>query len=261
MARQIAEALVQKEISFQLIDEKWPEKFSDATDVWVVGGDGTLNYFINQYPDISIPLMIFPGGSGNDFSTLLYGKRSLFDLIEFGLNAQAKPVDAGLCNERLFINGAGIAFEGAVVELLVGKNKRAGKIDFLLAILKRVFFYQEPLLHVFHDVGEYNGNCLMVSVMNGKTSGGGFMVGPKASVDDKLFEIGIVKKVSPLNRLRYLPVIEKGKHANLPFVSYLQSTSIRIVSDTPIPAHLDGEYISSKYIDISMLPGKFLFRY
>jgi len=182
-------------------------------------------------------------------------------MIEIGLSLMASPVDAGLCNGRLFMNGAGIAFEGAVVELLVGKNKRAGKIDFLLAILKRVFFYREPLLQITHDAVIYQGKCLMVSVMNGKTSGGGFRVGPMASVDDGHFEIGIVKEVSPLKRLRYLPVIEKGKHTDLPFVDYLKSKSILIESANPIPAHLDGEYLSSTRIEITLLPGKFLFRY
>jgi YegS/Rv2252/BmrU family lipid kinase len=260
MSMQIADSLKKRNISFCLVDKQWPSLIHDYTDVWIVGGDGTLNYFINQYPDLRIPLMIFPGGSGNDFSTLLYGKRTLEELIEIGLIAEVRPVDAGICNNRLFINGAGIAFEGSVVELLVGKNKRAGKIDFLLAIFKRVFFYREPLIYLIHDNGEFKGKCLMVSVMNGKTSGGGFMVGPEASVNDGAFEIGIVKDVSPLMRLRYLPVIEKGKHIVLPFVDYFKSSKISIQSEVPIPAHLDGEYLCAKIIEIGILPGKFLFR-
>ena len=261
MVAQIRHILQEKQIPFHVYTEHWPGQLTDCTDIWIVGGDGTLNYFINKYPYVKTPLMIFPGGSGNDFSTLLYGKKSIEELIEIGLTAPARKVDAGICNDRHFINGAGIAFEGAVVEKIIGKNKRAGKIDFLIAIIKRVFFYQEPELHVKDDVLEYKGKCLMISVMNGKTSGGGFMVGPQAGVDDGFFEISLVRAVNPLKRLFYLPIIEKGKHINLPFVSYYRSKEIRIEGTEPIPAHLDGEYYRAASLKIRILPGQFLFRY
>jgi diacylglycerol kinase (ATP) len=32
------------------------------TEAWIVGGDGTLNYFINLYKEIAVPLVIFKGG-------------------------------------------------------------------------------------------------------------------------------------------------------------------------------------------------------
>lgn len=261
MTARIRHVLQEKQISFHVYTEHWPEQMPDCTDIWIVGGDGTLNYFVNKYPNVKMPLMIFPGGSGNDFSVLLFGTKSLEQMIDIGLTAEARGVDAGICNDRYFINGAGIAFEGAVVEKIIGKNKRAGKIDFLIAILKRVFFYREPVLHVKDDVLEYKGKCLMISVMNGKTSGGGFMVGPKAGVDDGLFEVSLVRAVHPIKRLFYLPIIEKGKHINLPFVSYYRSKEIRIEGEEPIPAHLDGEYYKSSSLTIRILPNQFLFRY
>jgi YegS/Rv2252/BmrU family lipid kinase len=261
LAASIAEKLHHKNISHKLITQPWPEHLADFSDAWIIGGDGTLNHFINTYPQIKIPLVIFPGGSGNDFATLLYGAKSTDEIINAGLNAPPRATDAGLCNERYFINGAGIAFEGAVVEKLVGKNKRAGKIDFLIAILKRVFFYREPVLHIKDHELDYTGKCLMVSVMNGKTSGGGFKVGPQAGIDDGLFEISVVRAVHPIKRLRYLPVIEKGKHINLPFVSYYRSGEILIEGEVPIPTHLDGEYYSASSLNLRILPGQFLFRY
>lgn len=261
LAEAIAAKLKNKNIAHQLFTQPWPAHLTNFSDAWIIGGDGTLNHFINTYPNIKIPLVIFPGGSGNDFATLLYGSDSTDEIIAKGLHAPPKPTDAGLCNERYFINGAGIAFEGAVVENLVGKNKRAGKIDFLIAIIKRVFFYREPVLHIKDDTIEWKGKCLMVSVMNGKTSGGGFKVGPQAGIDDGLFEISVVRAVHPIKRLRYLPVIEKGMHINLPFVFYYRSAEILVEGEAPIPAHLDGEYYTASSLHIRILPGQFLFRY
>ena len=102
----------------------------------VVGGDGTLNYFINQYPQFALPLAIFRGGTGNDFHWLLYGDVTEAEQVDLVLSASPQPVDAGLCNHRLFINGVDIGFDGKVAKDLMGKQKRAGKASYMLTILK-----------------------------------------------------------------------------------------------------------------------------
>jgi len=261
LAKKITDHLFSISINHFLFNNDWPSSFSGFSDAWIVGGDGTLNYFINKYPDIDIPLMIFKGGSGNDFQSLLYGNKTVVQMISIGISGEAKKVDAGICNEKYFINCAGIGFEGAVVEKIMGKNKRVGKIDFYIAILKRIFFYMEQKLKIKDGSIDLHEKCLMVSVMNGKTSGGGFMVGPKASINDGFFEINIVKALSPIKRIFYLPVIEKGKHIGLPFVHYHQAQQITIQSENLIPAHLDGEYYSAKSLTLKLLPEKYLFRY
>lgn len=136
ISQKIAEQLQQKGIAFELFKEDWPVQFHSFTAIWIVGGDGTLNYFINHYPDISIPLMIFKGGTGNDFHWLLYNDSSLEEQIEKGLNANPTTIDAGSCNGKLFLNGLGVGFDGSVASVLQGKQKMAGKLSYLYAIIK-----------------------------------------------------------------------------------------------------------------------------
>src|SRR5687767_3317389 len=112
IAQKIKESLEKKNIPFLLFTENWPPDFSGFTDVWISGGDGTLNYFINQYPTLKLPLVIFKGGTGNDVHWLLYGGKSFEEQLQLALTVEPKAIDAGQCNERLFINGAGIGFEG-----------------------------------------------------------------------------------------------------------------------------------------------------
>ena len=50
-----------------LFSNDWPKNFSDFDQVWVMGGDGTFNYFVNKYPSVEIPIALFKGGTGNDF--------------------------------------------------------------------------------------------------------------------------------------------------------------------------------------------------
>ena len=75
LAERISEKLSAREILFSVFNEKWPEDFENYTDIFIVGGDGTLNYFVNHYPDIKLPLVIFNGGTGNDFHWMLYGNK------------------------------------------------------------------------------------------------------------------------------------------------------------------------------------------
>ena len=142
LAEKIEGAVSQKQISYSLFKEKWPEDFDGFTDVWIVGGDGTLNYFINHYPDIKLPLVIFKGGTGNDFHWLLYGNKSFDEQLQIALNENPKPIDIGKCNDRYFINGVGIGFEGEVAKALTGKKKFSGKTSFLINILKKIVTYR-----------------------------------------------------------------------------------------------------------------------
>jgi diacylglycerol kinase family enzyme len=71
----------------------------------------------------------------------------------------------------------------------------------------------------------------------------------------------MVEKLHPFRRLRWLPVIEKGKHLDLPFIKHFRTKKLIITSEHPMDTHLDGEYYSAKRLEIEVLPGKYLFRY
>jgi diacylglycerol kinase family enzyme len=208
-----------------------------------------------------LPLVIFNGGTGNDVHWMLYGKKSFEEQLEIVLTASPKPIDAGRCNERLFINGVGIGFEGAVAESVTGKKKKPGKTSFMIAVLKKIFFYRSKNYSV--QSGEINrqGKHLMISVTNGRRAGGGFHIAPVAAADDGLLDAVLIKAISPLKRLRWLPVIEKGKHLDLSFIKHFTTKKIIIESDDLIQSHLDGEVYKNKKLEIEILPGNFFFRY
>ena len=261
LAEKIASELSNKQIDHFLFNKDWPSNFNDFSDVWIVGGDGTLNHFINQYKEIKKPLVIFNGGTGNDVHWLLYGKKSFEEQLEIALTASPKPIDAGRCNERFFINGVGIGFEGAIAESVSGKKKKPGKTSFMIAILKKIFFYNSKNYSVQSNEVNKDGKHLMISITNGRRAGGGFHIAPIAAADDGLLDAILIKAISPIKRLRWLPVIEKGKHLNLSFIQHFQTKKIIIESDELIQSHLDGEVYKNKKLEIEILPKQFLFRY
>lgn len=262
LSKTILELLQKKNIAAQIFTEKeWDKRLYGFSDIWICGGDGTLNYFVNQFYDIRIPLAIFKGGTGNDFYSLLYGKISLEQQVDYVLQAPPKPIDVGKCNDRYFLNGVGIGFEGAVAKSLQGVNKFGGKLFFMASILKHIFGYKEQQYTLQSGEKKIENKFLMISIANGTRYGGGFYVAPIAKPDDGLLDANLVQPLSPLKRIRYLPVIEKGKHLSLSFNEHFTTKEIMITSDNTIQTHLDGEYMEAEKLHIEIFPGQFNFRY
>ena len=107
----------------------------------------------------------------------------------------------------------------------------------------------------------FKGKKFLVNVSNGSRAGGGFHVAPEAKADDGLFDIVIVDALNPLKRLRYLPVIKKGNHLQLPFIHYFHSQKIILESNGLIQYHLDGEYAEAPKLAIEILPAALNFRF
>ena len=257
----IDEGLVKKNIAHSLFKEAWPNHFNNFTDIFIVGGDGTLNYFINKYPGIKLPLVIFNGGTGNDFHWVLYADKTLEEQFQIALNEKPKSIDIGKCNENYFINGVGIGFEGAVANALTGKKKRPGKTSFLITILKKIITYRSKNYLIRSGELGLTGKKLLVDISNGRRAGGGFHIAPEAKANDGLFDIIIADALNLFQRLRYLPVIEKGKHMNLSFIHHFRTGKITIESNEPVQFHLDGEYGKAQKLEIEILPGALNFRY
>lgn len=255
----LAKILTEKKCSFSIFTVAWPKVWDGFTEAWVVGGDGTLNQFINQNKNFHLPISIFKGGSGNDFQWMIYGDITLEQQVENVLNGTAHPVDAGNCNGSLFLVGLGIGFDGAIVKDLVGRKKLAGKATYLLSILKHILKHHEERCEIETDGFMVREDCFMISVANSKRYGGGFQVAPRADIDDGLLDINIIGKISPLKRIQFLPVIEKGEHLSLPFVQYNQVKDVVIKSNKVMPAHIDGEYLSASVFEVQCLKKRFSF--
>lgn len=241
--------------------QDWPASFDGFTDIYLVGGDGTLNYFINQYPDLSLPIVLFKGGTGNDFHWLLYGVTDTVSQFKKVLDLPAHAVDCGRCNDRLFINGVGAGFEGAVAKALQAKKKLPGKASYMLTILRLIFSYRSRHFTIMAGDKVITGKQLLVDISNGRRAGGGFHVAPAASADDGLLDLVIARSMSVWRRLICLPVIEKGKHLGLSVITHATVTAVRIQSLETISYHLDGEYAESNELHIQIREKAFLFRY
>lgn len=257
---QLEQLLRQQQIACTVFKDHWPDAFTGFSDVFILGGDGTLNHFINRYPDITLPLSVFKAGSGNDFGWQLYGNLSFEAQLRRVLSAQPKPVDAGRCNGRLFLNGVGIGFDGEVVKSMGKRRLLAGHLAYLATVIRKIFFYREQELELIYDGKQIREKLFMISIANGARYGGGFLVAPQAVINDGLLDLIVIRKIHPLKRFYYLPRVEKGRHIVLPIVSGDRVKQVVIKGERPMAGHLDGEPVEATEFNIEVLPGRFLFR-
>jgi YegS/Rv2252/BmrU family lipid kinase len=255
--------LNQRSLSYTLYTPPWPSSLEKFSAVWLVGGDGTIFHFINQYPNLQLPVALFGGGNGNDFAWQLLGEISLEESLERALAGKSIMVDAGYCNGNYFLNGIGIGFDGSVVKSMDRKRTiLRGHAAYLYTVIKQIFFYREQEIDVFFADGLHqHASYLMIAAANGSRYGGGFLVAPQARIDDRLLDFIFIKKISVLKRLLNLHKIEQGKHLDLPFVYSIQGGKIVIRSNHLLDAHLDGEYLADTSFDIEVRPAKFKFIY
>ena len=258
---QITTELSDRNIAFKSFTGSWPADINIYNEVWIIGGDGTLNYFLNIYTNIGLPIVIFKGGTGNDFVTKLYGKINVAEQIDLVLTAKPKYVDAAECNGRKFINAVGIGFDGEVLKSMNAIRLIGGQSGYLWLVLQKTFSYNEGHYLIHYNDVLYSGRLLLVIVTNSTTTGGGFKVSPEASIDDGALNMVLCKPLSLLKRLRYLPVIEKGNHLYKEFIQHRTIPSIKIECERETPAQIDGELFHAKMFDIKVLPQHCLFKY
>ena len=225
------------------------------------GGDGTANEVINglmQAKQAGVPHPVAMGvlaiGRGNDFAYgmgIPPGVAVGCDLL--ALNGR-HVVDIGWVtgglfpNGRYFGNGLGIGFD-TIVGFEAAKLPLTGLPAYAVAALKTILLYAKgSILEVTLENGAdkkvLNQQFIMVSVMNGRRLGGGFMTAPDGITDDGLFDVCIVDQITRRHMLALIPRFLKGTQGMDPAVNTYraQRLHVRAVKGT-IPAHVDGETV------------------
>lgn len=254
--------LQQKQVAYTKFIDPWPPHFEGFTDIWLVGGDGTLNYFINKYTTLHLPISIFDGGSGNDFFRAVHGSRSENEVMEIGLTGEIREVDAARCNDKLLLNSFGVGFDGSVARLSMNRKKWKGVNSYFYFIIRQLFSYSSKIYSMQVDGEVRREGIFMINLMNGEYTGGGYKVAPGAEVADGRFQLLTVKPLGILKRLRFLTTVKKGKHLAIrSLVHYQQAKTVTIDSDHLMEAHADGEFMTAYQFRFQVLPGYLRMRY
>jgi diacylglycerol kinase (ATP) len=120
-----------------------------------------------------------------------------------------------------------------------------------------LLYFKAPPVRIEYDEQTLTQPALMVSLMNGRRMGGGFMMAPNAQPDDGVFDLCIAGQVSRAGILGLIPRVMQGTQATHPAIKTARARRITVTSlDGPLPAHADGETLCThgEQLALELLP-------
>lgn len=212
------------------------ETKSHINNVILLGGDGTINRFVNNIADYDVKQDVFlkSNGSGNDFL------RSLKNHDENPQYIMKADYDNGI--STYFINGVGMGVDGLVTSTINNSPKK-GKLRYMLYTLQALLKYIPEPATVVADDKEYKyKKVYLITVNNGRFFGGGMEITPNADITDENLDVIIVHTISKLFILPIFFTIYIGLHTKFKkYVTSFKAKKIKVTFTTPQISQADGE--------------------
>lgn len=235
------------------------------TDVVICGGDGSISPVISYLIDVKVNVGIVPLGSGNGLARSAGIPYSIDAALEIIFTGVADWVDAFTVNNRLGCQIAGLGFDAFVAHEFSKERKRGLSTYTKLAI--KHFFKAKP----YHFEFELNGKkeaveAFIFCVSNANQFGNNLKIAPKATLNDGLLDVVILKKTTKLNILiSFVQHILFGNKnpKNKPLskknnIEYFNTTWIKIYNRSHAPLHIDGDPLDpEKEYEIEMIPSAY----
>lgn len=233
--------------------------------VVALGGDGTSNEVLNGLMEArkagegEAAMGVLCVGTGNDFAYGVGIPKDLEEGCAVIARRRTRLVDIGIARGfRYFGNGIGIGFDAAVNVVASRLRRFRGFWVYLLAVLRTLlFYYHSPMTRIELDDRVIELPTLMISVMNGRRMGGGFLMTPHARPDDGVFDLCIGRKMSRLEMLSFVPRFIKGTQVGDPRVTMARSRRVRIaIQGRGLAIHADGETLALEVreMDLEVIP-------
>ena len=292
--KEVEAYLDEKKISYHTSISNSKENFEEITkyitkdeaDVILIGGDGTLNVFINSVEDFSkLRLGFLPCGSANDFAkslditkdirkelnAIIEGKvKRQLDVgeVEFLSQYDKDNKEIELFKKKRFNNACGIGFDAEVCEKAeygAGWLKKLlnrigfGKLIYLTVATKLVFTLDKTDIKIIVDDKERQNyeNVWFVACMNEPYEGGGFKFGPKAKADDNMFDVCVAFGLPTSSFFKIFPYAYKGNHVKFEGIDMHKGQKIEIKTKEPMWVQYDGEFdCKSDHIKLSFIKEK-----
>ncbi len=242
------------------------------TRIVSVGGDGTHFEVANGFFDNGAAInpeavmAILPHGTGSDLPRTLGLPRMFHAALPHAAGGRVIAADLGhltYTNEDgtegafYFQNTCHIGI-GAEAGDLVNKNSKAfgGFSSYLWATLRTLFRYRDREMSIEVDGVPHEQIVKELIIAKGRYDAGGMHVAPHARLDNGLFDIYIIGRVTLRTALSHLHLVYRGEMMKRPdLVRYLRGREIRITSAVRTLAAIDGEVPGSLPATLQVVPG------
>lgn len=218
----------------------------------VAGGDGSIGEAVNGLARAAAsdaeplgPLGILPMGSANDLAYALGLPTDLSQAAQVISSGRTRAMDLGKLNDRYFANNSAAGLEPYVTTKHEKIQWIKGIGRYLVGAVQAIMDKPEWQGYVKWDDGEYNGKLSLISIGNGRRSGGFFMA-PHADPFDGKLTFVFAYRATRLGMFQALPKAMNegsGNYTELEGINEIHTTHVSIHLDSLSPAHTDGELL------------------
>ena len=261
--KQVSKYLKSQNVEFLVFFSETAEDINNITkklckdgerDFIVVGGDGTLNHFVNGLTDPSkINIGIIPAGRHNHFANYLNIPKKPIEAIRNILEHPTIKIDYLKCNEYRALNliscGALEIAENKYLNQVEGEKLSRRKI------LKNVLSSFDGLsLTIDADnLKQKDKIYTSCAVCNGGFYGDNIYVSPLSNMHDGLANIVTLGFNNKKEVSKDYVVVKKGKHIYQSPTSNSWSSYANIKSNEPFDAMIDGEIYQFEELQINVI--------
>lgn len=207
------------------------------------GGDGFIHEILQHIVPRQIPLGVIPCGTGNDFARSIGVFRlSLTEQMILIAQSHVQSIDLGRVDKRWFAAILSSGFDALVNERANLMRWPRGRMRYNIAMIEKIIQLKAHNYRIRLDEETFDVEATLVTVANGPSYGGGMNICPNAKLNDGLFDVMVLGKVSRSELLRVFPKVYTGRHVGHPAVNFYRCQEIEIIGDGY--SYADGEPIS-----------------
>lgn len=235
-----------------------------ADTVAAVGGDGTICETARGLYGTGAALGVIPAGTGNDIIKVLEIPGKPEAALLHLLQKPARPLDAGLANDLLFLNACGTGFDACVLAYSIAAKKYArGMFPYLWGVLRAIIAYRPVALTVaVDDEPPFTKKLMLMAAANGRFIGGGMKVAPNALPDDGLLDLILLESMPNWKMPRQLIKLLTGRILDIPGISVRHCRRAAVSGAAgQILLNLDGELVPVESAAFEVLPGALMARW
>jgi diacylglycerol kinase (ATP) len=207
------------------------------------GGDGFIHEILQHIVPREIPLGVIPCGTGNDFARSIKVHRlSLTQQFELIAQSSVRLIDLGRVGQTWFAAILSSGFDALVNERANVMRWPKGRMRYNIAMIEKILALRTHSYRLRLDGDSVDVEATLVTVANGASYGGGMKVCPDAKLNDGLFDVMVLGKVSRIELLKVFPKVYSGRHVGHPAVTFYRCRDIEIIGSGS--SFADGEPIS-----------------
>lgn len=230
--------------------------------VVAAGGDGTVSVVAGALLDsgFSGRFGVLPLGTGNDFARSLeipFEPAASVATLFHGREREIDAVAVQTSGHRgWYVNMLTGGNTGRYLEAMTSELKeRWGPLCYLRGILDVAQNLETFDIRLSVDESPPESlQALNLFLANGRTSGGGLSVSPRAELDDGLVDVVVIRDGEPGEIVGLTAEYLLSDYLEHDLVEFRRGRRVRIESATPLPLTADGDSIGETPVEVEVRP-------